>query len=347
MPKHALVIFNPQAKPPVPVEEWKSQLVKTLNQQGECSVTFYPTKAETKPEDLVSLLQPPLDLIIAAGGDGTVRLALAALVQAQSHIPAAVIPFGTGNVLARNLGILQETILADPLEHAFDYILNGKPMRIDMGMMNGENFAAMAGIGPIAESFMKPDRAEKSSFKLIAYVKALLATIAMRPRIFKITTGNKTFNVQASGVFVTNVEEVGIGKPPDLKALADGCLHLHIVNPRQFADYVELGFRLTHSNRNDNPSEYALRVQDVFVEVLPKAGARSAFQKFVLNLKAFFTGRRPIESPRGNELPCMIDGEECGVAPMRVTLVSKVVNVLVPPAKHEEGASPKEAAMQT
>jgi diacylglycerol kinase (ATP) len=342
MSKHALVIFNPTAKSPVPIEQWIGQIVEKLNKQEEYFVTFHPTAAHTTPEHLVDLFQPPLDLIIAAGGDGTVRFVLAALAKAQSEIPAAIFPLGTGNILARNLGIWQEKMFSDPLEHAFDFIVNGEPMRIDMGMMNGEYFAGMAGVGPISDAFMKPGRAAKSSFRLIAYIKALLATIAMRPRIFKITTGGRSFKVQASGVFIGNVEDLGIGRAIDLDALTDGSLDLHIINPKGFRDYVDLGFRFTGGNRHDHVADYALRLKEAVVEVLPRRGVRSAFQNAAQNLKAIITGKRTIESPRGKEVPCMIDGEECGATPMRVTVIPHAVNVLVPPSEHGKIPQPKE-----
>jgi diacylglycerol kinase family enzyme len=337
MDRHALVIFNPTARSPVPIQQWIGQIVEKLNEQDQFFVSFYPTTAKTKPEDLVQMVQPPLDLIIPAGGDGTVRFALAALAKAQSNIPAAIFPLGTGNVLARNLGIWQEKMFSDPLEHAFDFIANGQPMRIDMGMMNGEYFAGMAGVGPIADAFMKPGRSEKSSFRLIAYIKALLATIAMRPRIFKITTGGKSFRVQASGVFVSNVEDLGIGREVDLEALTDGFLDLHIINPKGFGDYVDLGFRYTGGNRNEHI--YALRVKEVVVEIQPRLGVRSAFQNAMHKLKAFITGKPSVELPRGQEVPCMIDGEECGVTPMRVTVIPHAVNVLVPPSERSKIAN--------
>jgi len=336
MDKHALVVFNPTARSAVPIDQWIGQIVEKLNQHDQYFVSFYPTTAHTKPEDLVNHVQPPLDMIIAAGGDGTVRFALAALAKAHSEIPAAIFPLGTGNVLARNLGIWQEKMFADPLEHAFEFVLKGQPMRLDMGMMNGEYFAGMAGVGPISDAFMKPARAEKSRFKLLAYIKALLATIAMRPRIFKITTGGKSFKVQASGVFVGNVENLGMGRAVDLNALTDGSLDLHIVNPKNFSDYVDLGFRYTTGNRKDHVSGYTLRVKEAMVEVVPRRGARSAFQIAGLNLRAFFTGKRSTETPRGEELPCMIDGEECGVTPMRVTVIPHAVNILIPPTEQEE-----------
>jgi len=339
MSAHALVIFNPEARSPIPIEQWIGQIKEKLDKHDQYFVDFYPTTAETKPEDLVPLIHPPLNLIIAAGGDGTVRIALAALALAQSDIPAAIFPLGTANVLARNLGIVQEKLFADPLEHAFDFILRGRPMPMDMATMNKEYFAGMAGVGPIADALRKPDRAEKSSFKVLAYTKALLATIAMRPQIFKITTGGRSFKVQASAVFISNVEGLGVGKPVDFNALISGSLDLHIVNPKGFRDYVDLGFQFTGGNCPDCDSDYTLKVKEAVVEVEPRRGVRSAFQTAILTLSAFLTGKRPPQSP-GGELPCMIDGEKCGVTPMRVIVVPQAVNVLIPPSEHKEISPP-------
>jgi diacylglycerol kinase family enzyme len=221
--------------------------------------------------------------------------------------------------------------------------LNGLPMRIDMAMMNGEYFAGMAGVGPISDAFMKPGRAEKSTFKLMAYVKALLATIAMRPVVFKITTGGTSFQVQASAIIIGNVEDFAIRGTPALSALADGFLDLHVINPRRFGDYVGLGFHYTGGDRSDNVADYALRIKEAVVEVLPRRGVRSAFQNAGRNLGALLSGRRQAEPPRGRELPCMIDGEECGITPMRVTVIPQAVNVLIPPPKDEGVSRPTEA----
>lgn len=336
MPKRALVIFNPAARSNVHIEQWIGDIVEKLNKHEQYFISFHPTTADTKPEDFAQLIKLPLDLIIAAGGDGTVRFALAALAKAHSDIPAAILPVGTGNVLARNLGIAHDKWFTDPLEQAFDFILTGRPMRIDMGMMNGEYFAGMAGVGPISDAFMSPGRAAKTSFRLLAYIKALLATIAMRPRIFKITTGGKSFTVQASGIFVSNVEDLGIGRDTDLNAVTDGFLDLHVINPKGFQDYVDLGFRYTGGNNVDHVADYALKVKEAVVEVMHRRGVRSAFQKAGLKLKLFLTGKRTIDPSRQDELACMIDGEKCGITPMRVSVLPQAVNVLIPPAKAEE-----------
>lgn len=335
MPKHALVIYNPAAKSQVQTEVWIGKLVEKLNQHDEYLVSFYPTTADTGPEHLVPLFKPPLDLVIAAGGDGTVRFALAALAKAKSSIPCAIFPLGTGNVLARNLGIVRESILANPLEHAFDYVVNGRPVQIDMAMMNGEYFAGMAGVGPISDAFMRPPRELKTRFRLLAYISAMIQTVAMPPRVFRITTGGMTFKVQASGIFLANVEDLGMGKTNDLSNLSDGFLELHIVDPVKFTDYINLGFRFVAGSVDEKAPECILRCKEAVVEALPRRGVRSEFQRMAKEWRNILAGKKIPDPARVSEAPAMIDGEECGTTPIRVTILPKAVTVLVPPQRAE------------
>jgi diacylglycerol kinase family enzyme len=335
MPKNALIIYNPTARSQQQSEVWIGKIVEELNKREEYLVTLYPTTAETTPHDLVPLLKPPLDLVIPAGGDGTVRFALAALAEARSDIPAAILPLGTGNVLARNLGIVKETFFADALENAYDNIVNGHPIRIDMGMMNGEYFAGMTGAGPISDAFLKPGRDEKTQFKMLAYATAMIETISMPPVIFKITTGGRSFKVEASGIFVGNVEDLGLGKPVDINVLSDGFLDLHILNPKNFGDYVNVGFRFAGGEVEGEVPDYVLKVKEALIEVMPRRGVRSSFQRIGSKIKAFFSGKAVAEVPRGQQIIGMIDGEAHGTTPLRVTVIPQAVSVLVPPEREQ------------
>lgn len=335
MAKHVLVIFNPAAKSQVHPDEWIGKLVEELNKEDEYLVSFYPTTAETQPQNLVPLFKPPLDLIIAAGGDGTVRFALAALARANRDIPVAIFPLGTGNVLARNLGIVDVSLFADPLQKAYDYIKNGQAKRMDMGMMNGQYFAGMAGVGPLSDAFMTPPRMEKTRFKLWAYVKALLKSITMPPRVFKITTGGRSFKVEASGLFIGNVQDLGIGREVDFDLLADGFLDLHVVNPRNFQEYVGLGFRYAGGTNSEHNPEFVMKIKEAFIELVPRQGVRSTFQKAAYKLASLVLRQQLGDPSRSEQLPCMIDGEKADFTPMRLTVLPQAVTVWVP-AKQEE-----------
>jgi YegS/Rv2252/BmrU family lipid kinase len=105
--------------------------------------------------------------IIAVGGDGTINEVASALVG--TDIPLGIIPFGSGNGLARHLRI--------PLKKnkALALALSGQVNKIDVGILNGKYFFCTAGIGfdaTVAKVFSKG-----KGRGLINYIKATLSTI--------------------------------------------------------------------------------------------------------------------------------------------------------------------------
>ncbi len=102
---------------------------------------------------------------MVCGGDGTVRAAADAL--AGSGVPLVVVPCGTGNLLARNLGLpLSPTT-------ALDAALSGTPHRIDLGRIEGDgltptHFAAMSGAGLDAAMLERTDERAKSAVGWLA-----------------------------------------------------------------------------------------------------------------------------------------------------------------------------------
>ncbi|WP_114855151.1 diacylglycerol kinase family protein [Brachybacterium sp. YJGR34] len=149
-------------------------------------VTFYPTTEEDPGRGQTrQALQEGADLVVAAGGDGTVRMV--ASVLAGSDTEMAIIPAGTGNLLARNL----EVPLDDPAE-AMTAALTGQDRRIDVGWLrHGDSRAAAAaaaeqiflvisGFGADAEMIGHTDSTMKKRLGWIAYVLGGARTILGR-----------------------------------------------------------------------------------------------------------------------------------------------------------------------
>ena len=93
------------------------------------------------------------EIIIAAGGDGTLSEAARAL--GETTIPLGVIPRGTANAFASALGI------PDTLDEACETIVSGKTCRIDIGRCNGKLMTLLAGIGFEAETIEHASREAK------------------------------------------------------------------------------------------------------------------------------------------------------------------------------------------
>jgi diacylglycerol kinase (ATP) len=132
------------------------------------------------------------------GGDGMVQRTID--VVAGSRTPLAIIPAGTGNLLATNLGV--PSSLAGAVQTAF----HGEHRRIDLGKLNGEYFAVMAGVGFDGAMIADADRDLKDRLGKLAYVWTGLRHVnGAAPRATVTIDGVKWFDDEASCVLVGNV----------------------------------------------------------------------------------------------------------------------------------------------
>ncbi len=174
------------------------------------------------------------DRVLAGGGDGTVTATAAGL--ADTGIPVAVIPFGTGNLLARNLG------LPIDLGEALTVALTGCDRQLDVGSANGSLFLTMAGLGLDAKMLDGASEPVKKRFGWVAYVGSALRHLRDRPmRITLRTDGDPPLRRRASGVIAGNVGALQGGLPllpaaqPD-----DGRLDLVVLTARGLGSWLRL-----------------------------------------------------------------------------------------------------------
>lgn len=329
MPRHALVIYNPSAGAAVDADLWLGSVIHKLCDQYIVSVLA--TKPGMRHPEVFKAVSDPLDLIVAAGGDGTIRFALAAVAECKAQTPVGIIPLGTGNQLARNLAIYEENILGDPLEAALDVILHGQPLKIDLGVMNGEYFCVAAGCGPFSDAVIIPEQQDKANWKMLAYASSMIQTFALPPVMFKIIIGEETVNVAASGVFVTNIADLGVGTLSETAQINDGVLDLCILNPTEFQHYIELGFRFAGGFVGGKAPYYIRKVTSLDIEVLPVRSRLSRLQHLGHIVRNIVSGSAETRPPVKKEVIAMIDGDSWGTTPMHIEVVPRAVNVLVPP----------------
>ncbi len=173
------------------------------------------------------------DVIAVCGGDGTVRSCVESLAGTDRAL--AVIPAGTGNLLARNLNIP-----TDPAA-ALEVALGAGRRRIDVGYANGEAFAVMAGAGLDAAIMRDTSREAKDRFGSLAYVKTALEHLR-DPRVRCIATvaGRPVFSGPIASVLAANHGrlQAGVdlfpGSAPD-----DGSLDLMVLRATSISGWIE------------------------------------------------------------------------------------------------------------
>lgn len=330
-PRKALVIYNPAAGNMPNTDLCIGAVVNNLCKQQGFAVTVAATTRTMTHAQCLDLLRTNYELIVAVGGDGTIRLVLGAVSERAADVPVALIPVGTGNQLARNLGIYDDNLLADPFQNALDVMVSGTPTGIDLGIMNNEYFCVAAGAGPLSDAVISPSPEDKAKLRMLAYVTSMIQTFALPPVVFRLTTGADTFEVSASGIFVTNVSDLGVGTLSDTAELSDGLLDLCIMNPTEFVDYVQLGFRFAGGLLSGNPPYYIRKVDSVTLDVVPVESRLSDLQAIAHKVRTALKGESD-NPPKYEQVTAMIDGDACGTTPMHIQVKRNAVQVMTPRA---------------
>ena len=155
-------------------------------------------KSSKAPAKVRKALKNGADLLFVWGGDGMVQQCADALVGADATI--AIIPAGTANLLAHNLGIPHD------LTEAVRIGFHGQRRRLDLGRINDEHFAVMAGVGFDADMIRDADRGLKTRLGRLAYLWTGLRNIGVPPTQLKIKIDGTTwFDGDATCVLIGNV----------------------------------------------------------------------------------------------------------------------------------------------
>lgn len=174
--------------------------------------------------------------IICVGGDGTVKEVANWIIKAHSQTPLAIIPKGTGNIVAHALEIPQD------FENSIDLAINGSAKAIDAGLVNDqEYFLLAAGLGLDAMVIRNTSRPLKRMFGMLAY------GLAMIQSFFKLRS-NKVFikceelegSVRAQSILVTKIDTFLKFKLHPEARFNNGQLVVSIFKPLSIFDIITI-----------------------------------------------------------------------------------------------------------
>lgn len=238
------------------------------------------------------------DLVLAAGGDGTLSNVAAGVVG--TGIPLAIIPAGTSNSLAQQMGIPM-----DPND-ALELVAGRHTVRPIDGMRANERFCLLnvgVGLSPRIMSDTGPE--EKQRFGRLAYVATAAKDIlGNRAGRFVVEVDSQTFTIKASEVLVLNSGVLG---DPSVRwargiEIDDGQLDVCVVSVRNALDYARVGLRLLFGRSGSD--------------------SRSAVQCFPVKRRV------TIRTPSPERVQA--DGDVIGRTPVSVELIPDAVTILVP-----------------
>jgi diacylglycerol kinase family enzyme len=182
-----------------------------------------PLWLETTPEDpgrgqAESAVSAEVGFVLACGGDGTVTAWAEGV--AGTGVPLGIIPMGTGNLLARNMGLPMGA------DEALVVALGGVQQPVDAGRVNGKLFVVMAGLGLDAEMLIGASEPLKKRLGWLAYAISAARHLGDRPmRLTVSADGGPPRKMRANTLVAGNVGWLRGGLPllPDARP-EDGML---------------------------------------------------------------------------------------------------------------------------
>ncbi|MFI5429498.1 diacylglycerol/lipid kinase family protein [Aeromicrobium sp. UC242_57] len=196
-------------------------------------------------------LHEEVDLIIAAGGDGTVRNVCEEV--ARTGVAVGVLPHGTGNLLARNLGIPLNT------RDALDVAFGGQDHAIDLSTFETDSaspttFLVMAGLGMDAAIMTGVNDQLKSKVGWLAYFVSGVKAARFPAMKVQISVDDEEFKkFRARTVVVGNVGFLQGGIPllPDAQ-IDDGMLDVVVIAPKRFIGWLAIIVRVVGRQKRTN-----------------------------------------------------------------------------------------------
>ncbi|MFQ5678520.1 MAG: diacylglycerol/lipid kinase family protein [Gemmatimonadota bacterium] len=236
--------------------------------------------------------------VAAAGGDGTVAEALRGT--AGTEVPVAILPCGTGNQLALNFDV------PPSLEGAVQVAVEGQVEEIDLGKVNGEYFALIAGAGLDAEVMAAATAELKSRLGFAAYLySGVKQAITPQPAAFRIVADGEEMEMRATMVLVANVGQLGAGPLPVEVQVAprvsfrDGLLDVCVFAPRTLPEFARVVWKVARRQYAGDDRMIFFQARHVRVESDPPVAAQ-------------------------------VDGEVSGQTPIEAEIVPLAGRVLVP-----------------
>jgi diacylglycerol kinase (ATP) len=238
--RRCAVVYNPIKAS----DDLREAIARQATASGWDDAIWLETPAENPgPAITDQVVSAKGDRVIAAGGDGTIRIVADRL--AETGIPMAVVPLGTGNLLARNLDIPLSEVEA--LEVAFgDHTWDIDLIKVTVDGVPGEHFAVIGGLGVDAMIMDETNPELKDVIGAGAYFIAAAKALGRTPINMRITLDDHRplrrnamiFAIGNVGMLTGNLKLIPDARPDD------GRLDIYVASPHRLTHWLRVLRRL-------------------------------------------------------------------------------------------------------
>jgi diacylglycerol kinase (ATP) len=279
--KRARIIYNPTSGR----ESFKKHLAEVLQileaagYETSCHAT---TEAGDATYAARIAVERKYDLVVAAGGDGTINEVVNGIAEQSYRPKLGIIPVGTTNDFARALHIPRD------IEEAARIIAQGDTIPVDIGRINDRYFINIAGGGRITElTYEVPSKLKTMVGQLAYYLKGMEMLPSIRSSNVCIEYDGKVFEGEVMLFLVGLTNSVGgFEKLSPDSSINDGLFTLLIVKKANLADFIRIASLAVRGEHVNDPSVLYTKANYIKVH---------SNEKVQLNLDGEFGGLLPAE----------------------------------------------------
>lgn len=304
--KRARIIYNPTSGR----ETFKRHLSEVLQklEQAGYETSCHATTGDGDATNAARIaVERRFDLVVAAGGDGTLNEVINGLAEQEHRPKFGIIPAGTTNDFARALQIPRD------VSAAVDVIVKGDTIPIDIGKMNDRYFINIAGGGRLTElTYEVPSKLKTMLGQLAYYLKGIEMLPSISSTDVKIEYDDKVFEGEVMLFLVGLTNSVGgFEKLAPNASLNDGLFSLLVLKKTNLADFVRIATLALRGEHINDP-------------------------------KVIYTKAKRINVTSNNKVQLNLDGEYGGLLPAEFVNLYRHLEVFVPIEKIRPEDNPTE-----
>ncbi|HZG73642.1 MAG TPA: diacylglycerol kinase [Chondromyces sp.] len=233
--KRARIIYNPTSGREL-FKKHLPEVLEKLEQAGYETSAHATTGAGDATKAARAAVERRFDVVIAAGGDGTLNEVVNGLAEQEYRPKFGVIPMGTTNDFARALQIPRD------IQGAVDIIVNGETVPVDIGRMNDRYFINIAGGGRLTElTYEVPSKLKTMLGQLAYYLKGIEMLPSIKATEVTIEYDGKLFEGEVMMFLIGLTNSVGgFEKLAPDSSVNDGLFSLLVVKKTNLAEFIRI-----------------------------------------------------------------------------------------------------------
>ncbi|WP_101845846.1 diacylglycerol kinase [Halobacillus sp. Marseille-P3879] len=279
--QRARIIYNPTSGREI-IRKVLPDVLQRFEQAGYETSAHATTCEGDATEAAKIAVEREFDVVVAAGGDGTINEVINGIAEQEFRPKLGIIPVGTTNDFARALCVPRN------IHKAVDVILADYSTPLDIGRVNDQYFMNIAGGGKITEiSYEVPSKLKTMLGQLAYYLKGIEMLPSLRPTFVQMEYDGRLFEGEVMLFLVSNTNSVGgLEKLAPGAKMDDGVFDLMIIEKMNIAEFVRLATLAIQGNHLNHPK---------FIHTTASRVKVHTEEKMQLNIDGEYGGQLPGE----------------------------------------------------